>query len=391
MPTPIIPVQATGTTDILYGSRTTSYRWEVLKHDPATGLDNLVGVLDGVSTGSLTWTQNVSVKGAGKVSVLDLDVAQAGMLRIADIATYSARLRPVCVIQGLPETSLGVFLLTAAGEDWDTTGRTWSFELLDKNTVPDQEDVDSSYSVPAGTTILAQVKIILQSCGETINVDASNTAVTASNMTWDIGTSKLKIINDLLDVANYNSLWMDGNGNYMVTPYVLPVNRSVNYDILGVPRELRDGEQGIYKPQWSRDKDSYDVPNKVIAIQAADGADTAALTGSYTNADPASPYSTVSRGRTITATLTDVDVPAGTDASKIAFLQAKAQISLNAQSAVQATVKVDHLPIPIRVSDVLRFANGKAGTDGRYVVTGIQLDATPLGMMQSTLQEVISL
>lgn len=389
MPTPIIPVKSLSTSDILYGDRVTSYRWEVFKH--VGGVDQLVGVLDGVSDGSLTWTQNVSVKGAGKVTIVDLDVAQAGMLRIADVATASARLRPVCVINGLPETPLGIFLLTAAGEGWDDTGRTWSFEMLDKCTVPDQEDVDQSYAVAAGTLILAQVATILASCGESIVVDNSNTAVTASNMVWDVGTSKLKIINDLLAVANYNSLWMDGIGNFQATPSVLPANRSVNYDILSIPRELRDGEQGIYKPQWSRDKDSYDVPNKVIAIEAADGADTAALVGSYTNADPTSPYSTVTRGRTITATLDGVDVPDGTDASKITFLNSKAQASLIAQTAVQATVKVDHLPIPIRVSDVMRFANLKAGVDGKYVVTGIQLDATPLGMMQSTLQEVISL
>ena len=60
-------------------------------------------------------------------------------------------------------------------------------------------------------------------------------------------------------------------------------------------------------------------------------------------------------------------------------------------SAVQAQVKVEHLPIPVRVSDVVRFSHTAAGVDARHVITKLQLDTSSLGMMQSILQEVISL
>jgi hypothetical protein len=385
----IIPIRNLSSSEVLYGDRTTTYRWEVLTH--ANGVDTLAGVLDGVSGGQLTWTSNASVKGSGKVDIIDLAIAAPGLRRVADLKLESVRLRPVCVIEGLPENPLGVFLISSADENWKSTGRVWSVELLDRATVPSQEQVDESYSVPVGTLILQTVKAILASCGESITINEASTLATSSGMAWEAGTSKLKIINDLLDVAGYNSLWMDGYGLFQTTPRVLPANRSVTYEVLNIPRELRDGAQSIYLPDWKRNKDSYKVPNKVIAIQAATGTDTAALTGSWTNEDPASPYSYQSRGRWITHTIDSVECPAGTTAEITAFLKARARATLIQMSAVQAQVSVTHLPIPVRVSDVVRFAHAKAGIDTRHTITKIQLDTSPTGMMQSTLQEVISL
>lgn len=385
----IIPIKSLTTSEVLYGDRVTSYRWEVLEH--SNGIDQLVGILDGVSDGTLSWTQNAAVKGSGKAQVVDLEVAEQGRLRINQLKLESVRLRPVCVIAGLPENPLGVFLVSNATEEWEDTGRVWNLELLDKCTVPSQDVVDQSYAVPAGALILQTVKAILASCNEFIAVNESSTLATSGGMVWEAGTSKLKIINDLLDAAGYNALWMDGTGNFMATPRVLPADRSIQYEMLGVPRELRDGEQSIYESRWTRDRDSFDVPNKVIAVEAAGGEDTAALVGQWTNEDPTSPYSYVARGRWVPHVLDSVEVPEGDDASKVAFLQARARATLIQMSAVQATVKVSHLPIPVRVSDVLRFSHTRAGIDARHVITRLQLETGPLGLMSSTLQEVISL
>lgn len=385
----IVPIRELTTQEVLYGDRITSYRWEVLSH--SNGVDQLIGVLDGVADGTLTWTQNAQVKGSGKASVLDLDVAEAGKLRIGELPLESLRVRPVCLIQGLPENPLGTFLVSAAQEGWEATGRVWSLELLDRTTVPSQDAVEEAYAVAAGTNILQEVQAILATSDEFLAIDESVTLATSSGMVWEAGTSKLKIINDLLDVAGYNALWMDGYGNLKVTPRVLPADRSILYEVLGVPRELRDGEQSIYRPSWTRDRDSFEVPNKVIAVQAAGGEDEEALVGVWTNTDPMSPYSYPSRGRWITHVLDSVEVPDGTELEIQAFLESRARATLIQMSAVQAQVKVEHLPIPVRVSDVVRFSHTKAGVDARHVITRISLDTSPLGMMKSELQEVISL
>ena len=391
IPSGIVPVKSLTTNEILYGNRVTSYRWEVLEH--SGGTDHLVGELDGVVTGSesLQWQLYAAVKGSGNLKVADLPKPKPGLLSIGQVPLSSARLRPVLLIEGLPEIPFGVFLMAAAPESWTGTGRVLSLELLDRATVLDQDQVDASYAVPAGTVILSAVASVIAAAGEHIDVDASVTDALATAMVWPAGTTKLQIVNDLLAALNYNSLWVDGLGNFQATPYVLPAQRSLSYEILnGVERELVDGEQAIYAQEWTRDRDMFDVPNKVIAVQSASG-DAPALVGEYTNTDPDSPFSYPSRGRWITKTLDSVETPDGTDLEVVAFLEAKARQSLIASSSVQATVQVKHLPVPIRVSDVMRFANTPAGIDARHVVTSISLDAHPLGLMESKLQEVTDL
>lgn len=389
MATPIIPIRVLSTSDVLYGDRVTSYRWEVLEH--SNGVDYLLGILDGVSDGVLTWTQNAAVKGGGKSQVADLDVAEPGKMRIADLTLESVRLRPVCVIEGLPENPLGVYLVSSAKEGWDATGRVWSLQLLDKNTVLDQDKVDQSYAVPAGDLILQRVRTILSSAGEYIEVPAGNTAATASGMVWEAGTSKLQIVNDLLDVAGFSALWIDGYGNFQVTPRLLPADRSVMYEVLGIPRELKDGAQSIYRPDWDRERDSFEVPNKVITVQAAGGEDDEALVGQWTNEDPDSPYSYPARGRWIVHVVSDVECPEGAPADIVTFLQNRARATLVQMSSVQAQVKIEHLPVPMRVGDAVQFANTRAGLDARHIITRLELELRPLGLMRSTLQEVVSL
>lgn len=399
LPAGIIPVQELSTGDVLYGDRVTSYRWEVLTHNTTTGVDTLAGYLDGVvePSAALSWSLYNAVKGTGSLKVNDLAQAKAGTLRIGDVALAAARLRPVLVIEGLPEIPLGVYLFSAAPEEWSGAGRVYGLELLDRNTVLDQDLVEVSYTVAAGTVILSAVATVILSAGESITVDATNTAALGSAMVWPAGTSKLQIVNDLLGAMNYNSLWVDGVGNYRATPYLVPASRSIAYELLnGLSRELVDGDASIYSEAWSRDRDLFKVPNKVIAVQSGTG-DDEPLTGTATNTttlvtSPTYPFSYAARGnRWISKVIDGVEVPDGTTPQKQAYLDAKARASLIASSSVQAAVTVKHLPLPVRVSDVLRFANAPAGIDARHVLTAIDLEAHPLGLMTSTLQEVIDL
>lgn len=385
---PVTPVRDLTTEDVLYGDRVTEYRWEVLRN--VNGVDELVGVLDGVSAAGLKWSTFGQVKGSGTMRVADLDTPTPGMLTVADVNLTTVRLRPVCMIQGLPEIPLSVFLVSAAVEEWTATGRGWAVELLDKGTVLVQDKVAETYSVAADTVILEAVQDVVESAGESIEIDPTVTSTLSVGMVWPAGTSKLTIVNELLDAAGHSALWVDGKGRFRATPYVLPADRGTRYELLGIPRELVDGAASIYGADWSRDRDQWNIPNRVVAVSSG-GGDAEALTGTYDNTDPDSPFSYPSRGRWITQVLDGVEVPDGTTMEQEAFLEAKARQHLVSASSVQAQVQVTHLPIPIRVSEVLRFAHTLAGVDARHVVTRIELDAQPLGLMRSELVEVVDL
>jgi hypothetical protein len=395
LPSGILDIHDLTTDEVLYGDRVTSYRWEVLQH--AAGVDTLAGYLDGVVEPSahLDWSLYEAVKGSGGLKVKDLAAAKSGLIRIGDVALTSARIRPVLLVEGLPEIPLGVYLFTAAPEEWSGAGRVYGLELLDRNTVLDQDLVEETYVVDAGTRILDAVVDVIVSAGETIVVD-DNTATLATAAVWPAGTSKLQIVNDLLATLNYSSLWVDGVGNYRATPYVVPASRGTDYELLNLKRELVDGEASIYSDTWLRDRDLFKVPNKVITVQAGTG-DTEPRTGLATNTTtdvnaPTYPFSYAARGnRWLTKFIDGLEVPDGTAGEIDDYLDAKARASLIASSSVQAAVDVKHLPIPIRVGDVLRFANTPAGVDARHVLTSCSLEAHPLGLMSSKLQEVIDL
>jgi hypothetical protein len=383
MPAGLIPVPVLTPDEIIQGNRVSTYRWEVLTH--SAGVDRLTGFLDGVVDGSASLGSETyaAIKGKGSLEVLDLAAAKPGMIRLADLDLPTVRLRPVLEVEGLPDVPWGVYLVTSAPEQWSGTGRVVSLELLDRATVLAQDRVDETYSVNATTPILAAMKTIIQSAGEDIDVDAAVAATLTSARVWEAGTTKLEIVNDLLTTLYNSTLWVDGNGAYRATPYVVPARRPIVY-------ELVDGETSIYSEDWSQEKDLFDIPNRVIAVQSGSG-DEPALSGTYSNTDPDSPFSYPSRGRWIVAVLDGVETPDGTAPEVVAFLVAKARASLIAFSSVQAKVEVTILPINIRVGDIVRFRNAPAGVDSKHVVTSISLDAGPLGTMGLKLQIVSDL
>jgi hypothetical protein len=388
LPPGVIPIRDLTTREILYGARSTTIRYELLEHNAATGVDSLIGYLDGVrDDGTVRGSAAASVKKSGTLSVLDLPTAAAGLTRIADVDIITTRIRPVLVVDGLPEMPWSVYVVTASPERWSGTGRTFSIELHDKSTVLEQDAVEVTFTAPTGTAVLSIVKTVIESAGERIDIDASDTRTLTSPLVWDAGTSKLKIVNDLLNAIAYNALWVDSVGSFRATATTRPAQRSIRYSALNdddgqrLMRELADGAESIYGTEWARDRDTYKVPSKVVAIAAGTGA-AGPLSGVATNL--AAPVVRVK-------VLPGVEVPEGTDASKIAFLEAKARQSLIASSSVQAAVSLKCLPIPLELLDAIRFASAPAGIDARHTVQSYELQLRFDGLMSLELQEVVDL
>lgn len=402
LPPGVIPVRDLSTEDVLYGSRVTTFRFELLEHDPVSGVDSLSGVLDGVKpSGSLTWLSGRAVRKAGTLTVVDLAVARGGMIRAADVNWFRTRIRPVMVVEGLPEIPLGVYVVTGDPEQWSSTGREIDIEMHEKSITLVEDLIDSTFVAPAGVPILSVVQSVVASAGEQIDVGEDDARVLAQPMVWPAADSKLRIVNDLLEVLGYNALWMDGGGAFRATPWVAPAARSIRYSMLNdaegnrLARALSDGAQSIYSPDWTRDRDKFGVPNRVIAVQTGEG-DSAPLVGVATNENPDSPFSFQSRGRWITRPVEDVEVPdysgeADPVAATVAFLNARAQQSLTLASAVQDSVSITCLPIPVELLDAVVFASTPAGVEGRHTVRSATVPLTFDGLMKLELQQVTEL
>jgi hypothetical protein len=241
------------------------------------GEDRPIGMLDGVTGGSAEIVAQDVLGGSGS---LNLDARQ-------DIDWMSNRVR-VIYNRGDVSWPVGTYLLTSPKENHSKFVLGYEVGLLTKMSVPSEDTVDARFSLDAGTAIIPAAVALLQSTGEDRIAATSSDAVLSSALTWEAGTSKLQIINDLLQAAGYWALWCDGSGQFRVEPYADPADRPVAFD-------FQHGAQSLHMPDWSREQDNTSVPNKFIAVGQGDG-ETEALVGVATNNDPASPYSAQRRG-----------------------------------------------------------------------------------------------
>jgi hypothetical protein len=361
-----IPIRTFTAQEILTGNRSTAYYLEVLDSS-----DSFVKRLDGVTYGSFDWVANAMVKGAGQLTVQD--VSQG-------VNWLTARIRPVMAISGLPIQPLGVYLASEAPEVFTgpAGGKSWAVKLLDKTTILDQDIIFETYSLAAGAVVTTEIINVIVSSGITNYKVQASAATLVGALTWQPGTSKLRIINDLLAVLNYFSLYANFDGQLIGEPYVVPAKRPIVYEFL-------DGENCIYVGEFNRDRDIWKIPNRVVIVGMGDAA-TAALSSSIDNTDPTSPYSIANRGRVIGYSEEGVEVADQTT------LDAYARRKLIEKTTPTASVEIKHSPIPgLTVNQTARFRRTTAGIDARHTVakTTIVLDGSAL--QTTILREVVDL
>lgn len=347
-----------------YGNRNQWFTYELQTNEGAT-----LGPLVGVTGGTLEWHANAQVKGGGKIAV---------QRPSGNLDWLKVRVKITMHIQDMGNYPLGVFIPSAPAEAWDDTGLTWSVELLDKTTVLAEDAVPDNYSVPAGANVTDRVRDLIVSSGERAGSITQTNDTLTNGMTWEAGTSKLTIINDLLQAADFFALYADGNGHYRVEKHEPASKRPMQYNLL-------DNAYSIYLPTFTYDKDHYAVPNKVVAIGVGSGEDEA-WTSVATNTNPDSPYSYQRRGRWI------VDTQRGVEATSQANLDNYAQRRLAALSSPQGSITIQHAPLPwVKVNDVVHFRRETAGIDIKATVASTKISLDPKDLQHTELLEVVDL
>lgn len=298
--------------------------------------------------------------------------------RYAPFSWMHARVRPVLLIDGLQEQPLGTFIPSAPVEYWDAGGGRQEIELLDRTSVISNDYVESSYTVKKDTNVVSAVRKLIASTGEHVGALTPSNETVSKDMVWGAGTNKLTIINELLDSADYFALWSDYNGQFRVQRYTKPSDRATVFEFL-------DDDKSIFLPDLSIDRDIYDVPNKVIMTAQGDG-ESEGWVSTATNTNPNSPYSFANRGRWIT------DVQLGIEATSKEALDSKATRRLSSLAAPQATISIEHAPIPgLKVNDVVRFRREPADVNTYYTVTKTGLDFNSTSLAKTVLSQVVDL
>lgn len=125
-----------------------------------------------------------------------------------------------------------------------------------------------------------------------------HSAALSTGIEWEIGTPKLKIVNDLLNSINYISAFYAADGVFVGKPYQSPTDRPAEYVYATDSNSVITGDV-------DQTVDLFSIPNKWILMVSEP--DKPVMVAEYTNNNPLSVTSTVSRGRTIVDVRTEQD------------------------------------------------------------------------------------
>lgn len=194
---------------------------------------------------------------------------------------------------------------------------------------------------------------------------------------WEIGTSKLEVINNLLKGINYDPLYFDEYGVAICHPHIDVVDREIDFQYFA-------DEQSIILDGVTYTSDKFDIPNKWVRY--TENPEAPYLISTFVNDSPDSPFSTVNRGRTI------VDTAIVDDISSQSVLDA--YVARVASEAMLTTERIEFrtlnmpahgfrecLYVNIPVYDIL----------GKYIEVAWDMDLVAGGQMSHICERVVVL
>lgn len=344
------------------------FRYELLTKDNRRirDLDNVVG-------GSVSHSYLAEIKRTAKFTVAD----------DGSINFLQDRIRPWAGIE-MPdgtyqEWPLGVFLLTSPSRKVDISGVvTRDVEAYDQTVVLQDDTVTDRYFVNANYPYTDAIKELLANTpGIPSYAINDSSTLTPSALEWDPGTSKYRIIADMLGALNYESLWFDGSGAARAASYVTPKSRPAEF-------EYRTDDVSLILPEAEQMLDLYSVPNRWVLIVS--NSDQPPLRAEVINTDITSPTSIPNRGRIITRVITDVSAP------NQAVLNAIADRYREEQGQVYETIEFSTGLMPMHGNaNVYDFEYSGFVGFGRFMETDWEIDLIQGSEMKHTARRSISI
>lgn len=260
------------------------------------------------------------------------------------------------------EWPLGVYVMAAPTTAYSEFLKSRSITLIDKLTVVRDDVLTSTYQVVAGGNIINAVVAQINAAGEYKIATTPSTKTLKNAMTWGPGTSRLKVINDLLTAAGYSPLWTDGMGQYRVEPYLRPNRRATVFT-------FKEGETSIHAPDWTYNMNIWEASNTVVLVSQPDS------NGSFWKAvaedrNPNSPTSLIAMNRVLNPIVQE-----NVEAASLADLQDQADRILVDNSNVVGKLSVAHAMMDLWYNDKIRFIS--QGMDTFAIITQMSIQLTP--------------
>lgn len=350
--------------DMLHSSREVSFRYDLLNYN-----ETKIGELTSLG-GRLGLNSLAQIKRKGSFQFKENELKGVDWL--------NDKVQPVFILNGVYEFPLGVFMISSPIRSLRKKSIYRDVECFDTSLVLMEDKFDTRYRILKGTNYVTAITQIISSAGIwKINIPHIE-ATLRTDREFEIGTSKLEAVNYLLQEINYTSVWVDELGNFTANPYILPNDRIVEYT-------YKNDDMSIIFPDTSVEEiDLFSVPNKWVVVTA--NPEVEPMTSRFTNDNPASPTSTISRRRNI------VDFREVDDIASQSILDEYVRRIAYEASNVYGKFIFDTAIMPHHsYMDCLYCEHTDLGIKNKYIETSWEIDLKANGRMKHNARRVIQL
>ena len=308
--------------------------WRVARND----LENEVGLVSGITGGSLEWNDLSDIKTSGSLDYIERPNIGNDLLRVVSMSTDLAT-------GGFERVVHGTYLVSTPSSSYRGAIEEGTADLYSVLQVLAEDYFEEPFVLKAGATAVTAAANIVVSAGLPVVASPSDVQITG-DVVFDSDDSKLEIVNSLLGMAGFASADCDGYGRVLLRPRGGDPR---------VPRwSLADDSTCVFRSGIAHECDVFSVPNVVVVGCKSSGEDDVAP-GIAVNDDPNSPFSIKSRGRRIVLHETISNV------TDHAALQARAERTLLEKMALADDYEVAHSYIPLNMGEACALRYDKAG------------------------------
>lgn len=289
----------------------------------------------------------------------------------------SDELQPVMRLNGV-ETPLGVFQTATPSRATDRYNTVVQIEAYDRCWRLQNQRTENILHIAAGTSYITKIRQMLTEAGIGLVIAAPSTATLQTDREdWEIGTTYLAIINQLLAEINYSDVWFDGSGIAHLEPYEQPsadrIDHAYSYNDVVHAQPIG--------PDHNDETDIFNAPNVFVRICSNPDLD-ADMVATAVNESPTSSTSTFKRKMRI------VDVQRVDNIASQDELQAAADRARNESMLAARTITFQTLNEPGHgVGDIISIDDPELA--GIYEETGWSLTMATGQMMQHTAKRTV--
>lgn len=330
--------------------------------------DEYLGMLE-VSNGVVSYDSRSEVMRTFKGLVKESD--------ILNLSCIDYRLTPWMCIEIAKgreaKFPLGVFIISPS-KSMSGNVNTINITGYDLGKIAYDDKSTSRIYAPKNAIYTSYVAQLLGSDYPDLEIESS-TIVKAYDQEWEIGESKITIANTLLAAINYNPLHFDEFGVGIIDKYIIPNEQEITGTyIAGLTSVIVDG--------MSVSSDKFSIPNRWVRY--TENVDSEYYISTYTNDDPNSPYSTVSRGRVIVDSNSVDDIASQTELDSYVLKVAA--------ESMQSTEKLEFSTLNMPghgYRECLWVEIDTYGISGSYIEVGWEMDLSSGGLMKHKCERTV--